>query len=283
MPTAKSYDGMEVLGQPFNKDGKLYVKVRGKCSRCGGSGHYSYNSLDGTRCYGCGGSGVQTQVVRWYTDSQRASMDRAAEKRAAQREVKKAEKAEINRIRFAARNAFGFGDAGYINLVIGNNDQIKEWRLDLPEHTVWYNDFFGWFIPSGREPQEIPSGITTYKLDWELVRDTNDSENLEMRDKDEVRQFVQTLIYGENKSEYQGSPNEWMTKKVIIKKNITTDSHYGETHIHIMEDEDENQYVWSTASKNLNEGETYTIKMKVKEHKEYKGVKQTVVYYCKLV
>ncbi len=29
----------------------------GTCSRCGGSGHYSYNQIDGTVCYGCGGSG----------------------------------------------------------------------------------------------------------------------------------------------------------------------------------------------------------------------------------
>jgi len=29
------------------------------CSRCGGSGHYSFNTLDGTVCYGCNGSGKQ--------------------------------------------------------------------------------------------------------------------------------------------------------------------------------------------------------------------------------
>lgn len=28
-----------------------------ECSRCGGSGHFSYNAMDGTRCYGCSGSG----------------------------------------------------------------------------------------------------------------------------------------------------------------------------------------------------------------------------------
>lgn len=27
------------------------------CRRCGGSGRYSYNHLDGDRCFGCGGSG----------------------------------------------------------------------------------------------------------------------------------------------------------------------------------------------------------------------------------
>lgn len=30
-----------------------------ECSRCGGSGHYSFNQIDGTRCYGCGGTGRQ--------------------------------------------------------------------------------------------------------------------------------------------------------------------------------------------------------------------------------
>ncbi len=27
------------------------------CGRCGGCGQYSFNALDGTRCYGCGGTG----------------------------------------------------------------------------------------------------------------------------------------------------------------------------------------------------------------------------------
>jgi hypothetical protein len=29
------------------------------CSRCGGSGHYSYCQMHGTVCFGCGGSGKQ--------------------------------------------------------------------------------------------------------------------------------------------------------------------------------------------------------------------------------
>lgn len=33
---------------------KLYT-----CSRCGGSGRYSFNLIHGTRCYGCGGTGKQ--------------------------------------------------------------------------------------------------------------------------------------------------------------------------------------------------------------------------------
>ena len=29
------------------------------CSRCGGTGHYSYNQMDGSKCYGCGGKGIK--------------------------------------------------------------------------------------------------------------------------------------------------------------------------------------------------------------------------------
>ena len=30
-----------------------------ECSRCGGSGHFSFNLMHGTMCYGCHGTGVQ--------------------------------------------------------------------------------------------------------------------------------------------------------------------------------------------------------------------------------
>ena len=29
-----------------------------ECSRCGGSGRYSWNAIHGDRCYGCGGTGT---------------------------------------------------------------------------------------------------------------------------------------------------------------------------------------------------------------------------------
>lgn len=33
------------------------------CSRCGGSGSYSYNPKDGTRCFGCGGAGKRAATL----------------------------------------------------------------------------------------------------------------------------------------------------------------------------------------------------------------------------
>jgi hypothetical protein len=41
------------------------------CGRCGGSGHYSYNQMDGTTCFGCNGTKVRltkrgSAAQAWY-------------------------------------------------------------------------------------------------------------------------------------------------------------------------------------------------------------------------
>lgn len=278
MAVAKSYENYKIMGEPYSHDGKMYVIVQCPCKRCGGSGHYSMNAMGDTTCYRCNGIGKENTEVRWYTDKQREALDRAAEKRQAAAKVKQEER----RIKFAARNAFGFGQAGFITLIWGNNDEIQEWRTELPMHTVLYNNFFGWYIPAEKTPDLIPERFSSKRLDWSKVRDETDEEDLSMRDPESVRKYVYTLEHGVNKSEYQGEKDTWLEKEVTIKKNVALSGQYGDSHMHIMEDADENVYVWTTASKDLEVGSTVHMRMKVKDHKEYNGVKQTVVYYCKI-
>lgn len=282
MPTAKSYENMEQVGQPFESNGKMYIRVKGKCPRCGGSGHYSYNPMDGTVCFQCRGRGVQVMDVRWYTDGQRASMDRAAERRA----ETKAQKQEERRVKFAARNAFGFGEAGYITLYKGNQEVISEYfksfTIDEAGHrAAWYNTLFNWYTPSKiAVPQNLPEGVEAIRLNWEAVRDETDEENLAMRDKDFVAEYVQQLITEPSSSRYQGEVGAWIQRDLTVQKNIELESRYGISHMHIMTD-GANIYVWITGNKNIAEGTNVSLKMKIKEHKEYKGVQQTVVWYCR--
>ena len=113
---ADSYKDMEIIGEPFeNEKGRLYVKIKGTCPRCGGSGHYSYNSLDGTRCYGCGGSGISIQNVRAYTEKEYNRMQAANERARAKREAEKEAKArdlEENAAKYKHEVALklGFGE-----------------------------------------------------------------------------------------------------------------------------------------------------------------------------
>ena len=279
MAVAKSYETFEIKSEPFDKNGKLYVKVVGPCPRCGGSGHYSYNQMDGTRCYGCNGKGITSQIVRWYTDKERAALDRAAERRKEAAKVKQEER----RIKFAARNAFGFGEAGFITILVGDYETINTYVHSNIPGKARYATIFGWYFPSTEKVENVPDSVTTIKIDWETVKDPEDAENLTMKDNDFVAKYIRSLTSKPSNSTFQGNVGEWLEKTVTVKKNITLDGRYGISHMHILEDADENVYVWTTASKSIDADTVMTLKMKVKDHKEYNGVNQTVVYYCKEV
>ena len=53
--------------------------------------------------------------------------------------------------------------------------------------------------------------------------------------------------------------------------------------MHIMYDNDENCYIWTTATKALNLNETYHIVGTVKDHGEYKNTKQTILTRCRIL
>lgn len=274
MPTARTYEHMTIVGEPYKNGKNLYVKVVGKCPRCGGSGNYSFNYRDGTMCLACRGSGKEYKEVRWYTEAQRASMDKAAEKRKQEKE----EKREKYDFRINAHSAFGFGDDNYIMLLIGKHDDIMTWRDTLPQYSIFWNEYFHWYIPSANYSNlSIPENMKVVKLTWDMVA----ADDKHIIDKEEVKHIVRDMTVEDSKSEWQGEVGEWLTKTVIVKKNVTLEDRYGIKHLHVLWDENENEYVWSSTSKDYKVDETITLKMKVKEHKEYEGTKQTVVWYCK--
>lgn len=247
MAVAPSFESLEKIMPPFIENGREYIYVICK---------------NGNK-----------RKVRWYSDKEREKLD-----------MKKSTSLTVSDIKpfeqFNAHDAFGFGEEDFITIYVADEEIIKEWRTEIPPFSVLENSWFGYYSPSyftGIPPQDVRSII----LYWSEIQRSLGSNS--MKDGDWVRSYVNEKIYGQNNSKYQGQKDDWLTHAVIVKKNITTETHYGETHIHILEDVEGNQYVWTTASKNLEEGCTYILKMKVKEHKEYKGVKQTVVYYCKVL
>lgn len=71
-------------------------------------------------------------------------------------------------------------------------------------------------------------------------------------------------------------------KDIEVKLNVLTsyDAQYGTTYIYKMEDAENHIYTWKTS--NFYESDTYIAVMSIKEHKEYRGQKQTEVTRCKL-
>ena len=235
---AKTYQSLEIQGEPFEENKRLYVNV------------ITTKGL---------------KKARWYSDVEYRRMypDDIIEKN--------------NTMDFNARQAFGFGEKGYITLYKGQN--VKEWA-ENDRTNIWYNLTFGYYTPSKFPTPKVSDGIEPVQLKWEEVQDYEDR----MKPHEEVAKFVNNLISirpNKNNSTYQGQENEWLEKEVSIKENITHEGHYGEKHTHYMCDAEDNMYIWETGAKNLETGMVVKLRMKVKEHKEIKGEKCTIVWYCK--
>lgn len=272
MAVAKSYEKFEVLGEPFVSDGKEYVRVKGACPRCGGSGHYAYNPVYGTTCFQCNGAGKVVKEVRWYTDAERARMDKAADKRAEDRAAKIiAHRLYING---PEKNGFGTAD-GHITMLVGNSYPVKD---QLKAAGCKYSPVFGWYIPNGVE-YDVPAEFELESLEirWETV-----SKDNEILPASELETIISELTRKPSSSLYQGEIGEKITVEVKVTGNHTFSGYYGDTHIHTFEDVEGNVYVWSTASKSLEVGANLVVTGTIKDHKEYKGVQQTVLTRCKV-
>jgi hypothetical protein len=84
-----------------------------------------------------------------------------------------------------------------------------------------------------------------------------------------------------SKSEYQGEIKKRQEWTLTVTRIFSYESAYGVCHTTLMQDDAGNEFVWKTG-KALEQGQTYTGKATVKEHKEYRGIKQTVLTCCKL-
>lgn len=201
--------------------------------------------------------------VRWYSD--------AEYRRMYPNEVK-----ENDIMDFNARHVFGFDDAGYITIYRGNEVILNEF---VENHHEFFrrNLTFGYYTPSRLCLCALPDGITPIRLNWEEVVDHDDR----MKPHEEVIQIVATKLGTKNNSTYQGEENEWLEKEVTVRENKLYETQYGDKHTHYMVDAEGNTYIWETGTKNYTSGTTIKLKMKVKTHKEVKGEKCTVVWYCK--
>lgn len=237
---AKTYQSLEIQGEPFEENKRLYVNVL---------------TTKGPK------------KVRWYTDAEYRRMYPDAP-------------VENKLMDFNARHAFGFGEKGYITLYKGDERVVERWA-ENDRTNIWRNTTFGYYTPSKFPTPEVLKGIEPIQLKWEQVQDYEDR----MKPHEEVAKLVSDLLGGSaiSNSAYQGKENDWLEKEIVVKENITREDHFGEKHTHYMRDAEGNMYIWETGTKNFEVGMALKLRMKVKAHKEVKGEKCTIVWYCKVV
>lgn len=259
MAVAKSYEGMKIISEPFLYEGRKYVRVKGACSRCGGSGHYAYNPMDGTRCFRCGGSGEEVHEVRWYTDKERAAMDRAAEKRAEAR----AKKIQEWKAYKHTPEYHGFTD-GFVIAILGNTYEIKD---ELKEAGAKYTRGLGWHFDSN---EKVPAKYAdrTRMIMWEDA-----SENGELKSVECLERLVAVA------SPMDASIHKYMIGtrvRDLCLKVVKAWEGPGYT-MHTMTDEENNVYIWITSSRSIPVYAQVTMDATIKDNTEYKGIKQTVL------
>ena len=283
---ADSYKDMEIIGEPFkNEKGRLYVKVKSVCPRCGGSGHYSYNQMDGTRCYGCMGSGISIQKVRAYTEKEYTRMQAANERARAKKEAEKEAKARdlvenATKYKHEVALKLGFGENEKAYLVYGDDtfaikDQLKKLGARFDPTLKW---FFA-------EEVALPEG---YKL-CEMSFDELYNYNINTKwpgFKEDAKAIVPRRINelkGPSTSEYYPGAEKERIRNITAKVASIRgfEGMYGYTSVYTFTSGNY-VFVWMTAKCDLDltAGETVDLTGTIKKFDEYMGIKQTHLTRC---
>lgn len=173
------------------------------------------------------------------------------------------------------KDVFGFGEAGYIWIFLGETYENLQWFHISP---CRYNRVWGWYLPSSEEmPEPLPANVKTMKLFWDTV-----SRDNQLLPEAELTKVVDNLIYEPGKSQFVGEIGDRIEFDGICSRATATETMYGTSYFFVFEDENENVYTWNTTARSLEEGCRYHIRGSVKEHKVYRNNNQTVLQRCKV-
>lgn len=172
------------------------------------------------------------------------------------------------------KEIFGF-DKGYITIFKGNTYEEKEYFHD---NQARYTKFWGWYIMSNMDlPEDLPEDVEAVRLDWSLVGNEDGS----LKSEAEIAAAVDSLIYEQDDSEYQGEIGDKLDLIVIVENAINLENQFGHSTLHVMRDYFGNCYVWTTAAKSWEVNSEHHIVGTVKDHRLYKGTKQTILTRCR--
>lgn len=282
MFVAKSYENMDRVGEPFEKNGRKYTKVACTCDRCNGSGFYVWgavvngNPTHGGTCFKCGGSGKLIKEVRLYTEKERMAADRAREQRREKATAEREARAKERKAKAFDKwcNWNGFNEDGDTYLIYGNTYPIKE---NLKADGYKFSKELLWHGPAA---VDVPEDCYIERINWSDVYSWNqDTGTMELTEKGQ--DFLRDIFSKNSLGMYLGEVGERLRNiPVVFEKMITFEGNYGLAHIYRF-NADGAQLSWFTECiKDLEEGETYQLSGTVKKQEVYGNVKTTYLSRC---
>ena len=243
--------------------------------------------MDGTRCYGCNGSGISIQKVRAYTEKEytrmQATNERARTKRKAEKETQVHDlinNAEKYKHEVALKLGFGEDEKAY--LVYGDDTfAIKD---KLKELGARFDPTLKWFFS---KEVELPEGYKLCAISFDELYDYN-PQNKWAQFKEDAKAIVSRRMVelkGPSTSVYYPGVEKDRIRNITAKvDNIRGfEGLYGYTTVYTFTSENY-VFVWMTSKcdPNLTIGKTINLTGTIKKFDEYMGVKNTYLTRCSI-
>ena len=281
---APSYENYRIVS--VDEDAKKAV-VEGQCDRCGGSGMYIIPRVFQGTCFTCNGAGVIRKRVKAYTPdeyekylaNQARAKERKAEKRAAEI-AKLQEESEANLCIALEEEGYDV-ECPQIFVVIGENtyavkDQLKELGCK-------YKPEFGWYCTHA---VDVPVYYGMIGIPFDQVCDWNPvTRRISVKENaKEVADAAKAEAMPKSNSEFIGEVKQRLRDiKAVYTSCRTVEGFYGVSICYTFKVGD-NILTWFCSGKGIDPdieiGETILLTGTVKSHKEYNGVKQTLINRC---
>lgn len=246
------------------------------CTRCGGRGGSEAWTFTGFTCYECGGSGKSTtHYHKEYTAEYKAKLEEMRAKREAKRQAKILEE------RLAQRDSINakfmedkFWSAEMIQVLMGDTYAV---RYELKEEGCKFNENLGWYAKETSRKSiqiKISNLIALDEHGFYYIPNT-------------VKEQINTAIANATpESNYVGEVGQRIEVLATVEKSIKIFgqkfSYYdsGVSYINVMRDDAGNVLIWKTDRELTGK---LSLKGTIKEHKDYNGLKQTVLTRCKIL
>ena len=285
---AKKYESGIRVGEPYDKGGKLYTKIKVKCDRCVNgvyacgveNGQIKPHPAYGGVCLKCGGVGYAIHEARLYTPKEKEQMERAnkraRERREAERQAEIEKSFAKNKEEWLAKNEFD--EDGYTYIITGDSYSIREelkhagWKFDPV--ILWHKA-----NPAGYEERVIKVHVD------QLFTFTAWGKGMYKEGCADTIKLLLKETKEPSNSEWIGTPNEKLEGlHVIVKSKGGFEGRFGYTNIYRFETPDGNKLTWFTTTNfPAEEGDAVDINATVKSHDTYDDEKITIITRVKVV
>jgi len=282
---ADSYKNFDRVGEPIEKDGKLYTNVECKCDRCGGTGIFATRVENGHRvphpayggvCLKCDGVGTIRKTVRLYTEKQYAAMQKKKEVGAARRALE-AEARRIHRKITAYQKWLslnGFNEDGETYLIFGNTypikDQLKAAGCKFSQELKWH----------GPAAVDVPEDCYVERVHYSHIYEWN-PDTCEMTKLEEGAEFLSEIFSKNSEGKFVGEIGERLRNITVTFDGVKAfEGQYGASNVYRFTYEGAQLRWFTSCEKDLQEGETYQLTGTVKTHKVFGNEKMTYLSRC---